>query len=291
VVGLLVQTAQRDAALEAALSPKGGNSVLKAILMNSATKLPFWHKGRLSTEDDPQSPLDLVQGAGMVSAVGAHRLLTAGRAVPGDVPSAGWDLNQLEGEERLPQVYRMAVDEPAGKVLTATLVWNRHYRRAYPFERIGAADSNLRIEVWAIDPENSANDRRLQYCDSDVDNVEHIHLTELPEECRLYELVVSFSDTEKPASTPMSERYAVAWTVDEKPEADDILWHDLNADGIVDEADFAIFLDNRNLGLTSPDAYVIGDVYPDGVLDARDLERLLHNRNRTADWHAATATN
>jgi len=290
VIGLLVQAAQEDTALGAALSPKGGGCVLKAILMNSATKLPFWHKGRLSTEDDREAPLDLVQGAGMVNAVGAYRLLTAGRMLPGDVPAAGWDLNQLDAEERLPQVYRMVVEEPAGKVLTATLVWNRHYSRKYPFERIEGTDSDLRIEVWAIDPENSSNDLLLDYCDSKVDNVEHIYVPMLPE-YSLYELVVSHSDMEEPASIPMSERYAVAWTVEEKPETDSILWHDLNTDGIVDEADFAIFLDNRNLGLTSPDAYVIGDVNADGVIDARDLERLFANRNRTADWRAATATN
>jgi len=290
VIGLLVQAAQQETALEEALSPKGGSCVLKAILMNSATKLPFWHKGQLSMEDDREAPLDLVQGAGMVNAVGAYRLLTAGQMLPGDVPAAGWDLNQLDAEERLPQVYRMAVDEPAGKILTATLVWNRHYSRTYPFERLDGTDSDLRVEVWAIDPENSSNDLLLDYCDSRVDNVEHIYVPMLPE-YSLYELVVSYSDMEAPTSSPVSERYAVTWTVEDKPEADSILWHDLNADGIVDEADFAIFLDNRNLGLTSPDAYVIGDVNADGVIDARDLERLFANRNRTADWHVARAAN
>jgi hypothetical protein len=184
----------------------------------------------------------------------------------------------------------MKVDEPAGKVLTATLAWNRHYSKESPFNRLPGTDSDLRIEVWAIDPENSSNDLLLDYCDSKLDNVEHIYTPMLPG-YTVYELVVSYGDLESQAAAQISERYAVAWAVDEKPDTDGILWHDLNADGIVDEADFAIFLENRDLGLTSPDTYVIGDVNADGIIDGADLEQIFANRNRTADWRAATATN
>ena len=70
--------------------------------MNSATKLPYWHKGRLSVEDDHEVPLDYVQGAGVVDAARAYRLLTAGRGKPGDVAAAGWDLNQLASRAGAP---------------------------------------------------------------------------------------------------------------------------------------------------------------------------------------------
>ncbi len=290
VVGLLVQAAKQDEALAEVLSPNAGGCALKAILMTSATKLPFWHKGLLSTEDDREAPLDLVQGAGMVNAVGAYQLLTAGQVQPGDGAPIGWDLNQLDVESGLPQVYRMTVEEPTGKVLTATLAWNRHYSQEYPFDRLAGTDSDLRIEVWAIDPENSSNDLLLDYCDSKLDNVEHIYTPLLPE-YSVYELVVSYGDLDAQVARQISEHYAVAWTVGAKPDSDNILWHDLNADGIVDEADFTIFLNNRNLGLTSPDAYVIGDVNADGMIDGTDLEQIFANRDRTADWRAATATN
>jgi subtilase family protein len=290
VVGLLAQTAKEYEALNPVLSPNGGGCAIKAILMSSATKLPFWHKGRVSTEDDREAPLDLIQGAGMVNAVGAYRLLTAGRIEPGDGASTGWDLNGLDAESELPQVYRMTVDKPMGKVLTATLAWNRHYSKEYPFERLEGTDSDLRIEVWAIDPDNSSNDLLLDSCDSKLDNVEHIHTTMLPE-YSVYELVISYSNVNVQAAGPIAERYAVAWTVGEKPDSDNILWHDLNADGIVNEADFTIFLNNRNLGLASPDAYVIGDVNADGTIDGADLKRIIANRSRTADWRAATTTN
>ena len=290
VVGLLAQTAKEDETLSMVLSPNGGNCAVKAILLSSATKLPFWHKGHLSTSDDREAPLDLIQGAGMVNAVEAYQLLTAGRVEPGDGASTGWDLNQLDGESGLPQVYRMTVDEPTGKVLTATLAWNRHYCKEYPFERLEGTDSDLRIELWAIDPDNSSNDLLLDSCDSKLDNVEHLHTPMLPE-YNVYELVVSYGDTDAASAALIAERYALAWTVGEKPDSDNILWHDLNADGIVDEADFTIFLDNRNLGLTSPDAYVIGDVNADGIIDGTDLERIFANRNRTADWRTTAVAN
>ncbi len=289
VVGLLVQTARQDPSLSPAVSPDGGNCAIKAILMSSATKLPFWHKGRLTTEDDREVPLDFVQGAGMINALGAHRILTAGRHLPGSVPSTGWDLNEIDRAQGLPQVYRFTVDESMGKMLTATLAWNRHYGQTFPFERIAAADSDLRIEVWAIDPEDSSNDLLLDFCDSKVDNVEHLHVQMLPE-YRVYELVVSYADGDGQIGG-QSERYGLAWTVGERSHANSILWHDLNADGVVDEADLAIFLANRNLGLTSPDAYLIGDVNMDGVIDGADLESLFANQNRKAEWHVETATN
>ncbi len=99
VVGLLVQKAREDPALSAALLPAGGNCVMKAILLNSATKLPFWHKGRLSKDDDHFVPLDYIQGAGMVNAVGAYEQLVSGRYEPNDVPAVGWDLNHLRKSE------------------------------------------------------------------------------------------------------------------------------------------------------------------------------------------------
>jgi hypothetical protein len=290
VVGLLIQTAEQDATLEAILSPDGGNCALKAILMNSATKLPFWHKGRLGDEDDGEVPLDLVQGAGMVNAMGAHQLLTAGRVGPGDVPTVGWDLNELEAGQGLPQVYRMVVDEPAGKMLTATLAWNRHYGREYPFERMAEADSDLRLEVWVVDPEGSGDYELLYHCDSRVDNVEHIYMP-MSAAHHIYAVVVSHSDGQRPDEGRAAERYGLAWSVGEEAERDSILKYDLNADGVVDGADIAVFLSNKSLGLTTPGAYVIGDINADGEIDGSDLERLYANRQRTADWHPGTATN
>lgn len=290
VVGLLVQAAKRDSRLGSVLLAGGGNCVFKAILMTSATKLPYWHKGRLSGEDDHEAPLDYVQGAGMVNAVRAYQLLTAGPVKPGGVVAAGWDLNQLEVNQTLQQVYRIAVDEPANKVLTATLAWNRHYRKEYPFERLPDSDSDLRLELWAVDPVNSNNDLLLDYSDSRADNVEHIQIETLPE-YTLYEIVVSYSDLDVRITSAVSEGYGVAWNVDEKLVDESIFWHDLNADGIVNDLDLAVLMDNLIVGLKSPDAYVIGDVNTDGSIDVSDMQALRAHRNRTADWHPGGTAN
>lgn len=289
VVGLMIQTARENPDLSLAISPQGGNCVVKAVLMNSATKLPHWRKGRLTPEDDHEVPLDYVQGAGMVNAVRAHQLLTAGRSDPGDVPPMGWDLNNVHVGQAAQQVYRLTVDDPEDKMLTATLTWNRHYSRKYPFRRMAELDSDLRLEVWAIDPTNPGSPLLLDYSDSRVDNVEHIYVVTLPG-YTLYEIVVSHSDLNAKAVLPNGERYALAWSVDERLPDENILWYDLNADGVVDEQDLAILM-NIIAGQRPPNGYVIGDVNMDGVIDARDVEALLARQGRRADWRMEGSMN
>jgi len=290
VVGLLVQTAKQDANLSPVLSAQGGNCAWKAILMSSATKLPYWHKGRLSPEDDHEAPLDYAQGAGMVNAVRAHQLLKAGQGKPGEVSTTGWDLNQLDVVQTPQQVYRIIVDEPAGKVLTATLAWNRHYRKEYPFKRASDSDGDLRLEVWAIDPANPNNDLLLDYSDSRVDNVEHICVETLADRTQ-YEIVVSYGNPDGGTAAAVSERYALAWNVAEKPADESIFWHDLNADGIVNEQDLGILMDNLIKGSKAPEAYIMGDVNMDGVIDAKDVEAMIAFRNRKAEWHTDSTVN
>ncbi len=289
VAGLLVQAARQDPNLAPAVSPKGGNLALKAILMSSATKLPYWHKGRLSTEDDHDAPLDYAQGAGMVHGLHAYQLLKAGRGAPGDVPPAGWDLNQVGAGQNFQQAYRMTVDEPGDKVLTATLVWNRHYSSEYPFKRIADSDSDLRLELWAVDPANSANDLLLDYSDSRVDNVEHLYVPVVPG-YTVYELVVSYNNPEGKPTAVAGEPYAVAWSLGAKGPQENIGWHDLNADGVVNEHDFTILMNNWVLGLKSPEAYVIGDLNGDGTIDADDMQAIFEHLNDKADWHVDSAT-
>jgi len=289
-VGLLIQAARQDRDLGLAVSPRGGNCVLKAVLMNSATKLPHWHKGRLTMDDDRETPLDYVQGAGMVNAVRAHQLLLAGRNEPGDVPVAGWDLNQVQQGPVHQQVYRVAVDDPTAKKLTATLVWNRHYRTERPFKHRPEIDSDLRLEVWAIDATNPRNPRLLDYCDSKVDNVEHVYIGTLPG-YTLYEIVVSYSDLNARTASPAGERYALAWSVDERLPEESIFWHDLNADGIVDEQDLAIVTANSAVERNSPQTYVIGDINMDGTIDDADMQAVIAHRNQKADWRIESATN
>lgn len=287
-VGLLVQKAKEDPDLSLAISPDGGNCVMKAILMNSAMKLPFWHKGWLTTDDDHTAPLDYVQGAGMLNAIGAFEQLIAGLYGPGYVPPSGWDLNLLDKNDATEQAYEITIIEPARSTITATLVWNRHYNTTFPFEPAPEKDSNLRIELWGVDLDNHDNDNLLDYSDSRSDNVEHIHFAADPNYMN-YKIVIRFSEDENPEISAVSQRYGFAWNVREPEQTDNIFWYDLNADGIVDDLDFAIILNNLTESTQSDESYVLGDIEPDGAINSEDVEALFQEiRNgRRADWYSS----
>jgi hypothetical protein len=280
-ISLLVQKAKAEPRLSIAVSPRGGNCVMKAILMNSATKLPYWHKGQLHREDDHAAPLDHIQGAGMLNAADAYKHLTAGPGRPGEVPATGWDNHVLNTSKSPENVYKIAIAEPAGKIIAATLVWNKHYRSSYPFEHRPEKNTNLRLELWAMDPNNSKNDYLLDYSDSSVDNVEHIY-------CRAdanytnYEIVLSLSDTN---STSTTERYGLSWNVSSDKTYDEISLYDLNADGVVNDLDFSTLLYSW-ITHKEPGGYFLGDVNTDGVFDANDLQSFLEHTDLKADWRA-----
>jgi hypothetical protein len=275
---------------------------MKAILLNSARKLPYWHKGRLEKDDDHQAPLDYIQGAGLLNAVGAYKHLTAGPNKPGDVPTIGWDLNSLQKSENPQNIYKITLAEPADKVITTTAVWNKHYNSEYPFEPNPEEDANLRLELWAVDPNNHNNDYLLDYSDSSVDNVEHIY-AQGDANYTNYELIVSFSDIDDPNRIPPAERYGLAWNVSpvrsktatsngvsDAPDGDNILWYDLNADGVVNKLDFTILFDNLVASIKSPKDYLLGDINANGVFDVKDLQILLNHMNHKANWYTENTT-
>jgi len=209
-IGLLVQQAAQDAALAPAVSGEGRNCLIKAILLNSATKLPYWHKGNLSSDDDRTAPLDHIQGAGMVNALAAYNQLVAGRALPGNVPEAAWDKNTLQKNTNPQNVYRITIPDPAGKNITATAVWNNHYADTYPFAAATEKDANLRLELWAVDPNNPGRDYRRDYSDSPIDNLEHIYYSTDPNYTD-YEIVLLINDADNANTTDEPQHFGLAW--------------------------------------------------------------------------------
>jgi hypothetical protein len=283
-VGLLVQKAKEEPNLGLVLSPNGGNCAIKAIIMNSASKLPSWHKGLISKDDDHVAPLDHIQGAGMLNAEGAYEHLIAGTQVPGKVGNIGWDLATIDSNSSIENVYEITIDEPEGKLITSTLVWNNHYIDSYPFDSIAEKNSNLRLELWAIDPNNPDNDYLLDYCDSLNDNVEHIYYRADPNFTH-YELVVSYSDIDDISLANIAEPYGFAWNVSEALNNDDILLYDLHPDGIVDDTDVMLFIENWLSSITEDEKYLFGDLNSDGLIGTKDLDIFLKNRDRKADWY------
>ena len=75
--------------------------------------------------------------------------------------------------------------------------------------------------------------------------------------------------------------------ISDKQDSDSIFWYDLNADGIVGEADFTILLNNILNSAKSPESYFLGDINADGTIDIDDFKILflLEHNNRQADWY------
>ena len=275
--GLLAQKAKQTQGLYPAVSPQGGNCVIKAILLNSARKLPYWHKGQLSKDDDHLVPLDYAQGAGLLDALSAYQHLIAGRAEPGKVKNIGWDLNNLDKNKN---IYNLYISEPVGKYIVATAAWNNHFSDVYPFDALPEKNADLQIELWAVD-KNNFSEHLLDYSDSTADNLEHIYF---PADANYtdYKIIVSFSPNN---SGPTSERYALAWNVVPQSDKSSIVWYDLNSDGIVNNSDFDILVDNMLTSVQSPNRYCFGDINNDGTIDGADIQLLLNHFNAKADWY------
>lgn len=270
-VSLLVQKAKQQPELAQAVSSEGGNCVIKAILMNSATKLAYWHKGYTSKDDDHTAVLDHIQGAGAVNAAGAYDHLIAGKQETGKVKHIGWDNNAIGKDEEDENVYIIDVPDPAGKFITATLIWNRHYEDAYPFEAQTQLDSDLRIELWAVDLNDPNNAYMIDHSDSENDNVEHIHCPADPNYTN-YEIVVIANDSN---DSKNAERYGIAWQAQEPDRGDPIWWYDLNADGKTDLQDIMLLFNRSGKDIDSENGYVTGDINMDGQIDTDDLSLLI----------------
>jgi len=286
-IGLLVQKAKEDPNLTSAVAKDGGNCVMKAILLNSAKKLPYWHKGRLEKDDDHEAPLDYMQGAGMLNAVGAYKNLIAGQTKPGYVPATGWDNNELvrsslgEGGQN---IYKITLAEPNEEFITATAVWNKHYDSNYPFEPTPDKDTNLRLELWAVDTNDPENNYLLDYSDSKVDNVEHIYC-KADANFTNYELIVTYANSSDSNEIQTDQRYGLAWDITKKLNKDNILLYDLNADGIVNDSDLTILVDSMLAGAKSSEGYLLGDINADGAIDKKDFEIILKHKDTQADWY------
>ena len=209
VASMLIQEAKSDPNLQIAVSPFAGNCVMKSILMTGAKKLPGWQKGYPDSNDDSEYPLDFRQGAGMVDALDSYEILTAGMQRDGEVKTAGWDLNIIEPNYVVENVYRFRTDDASENQFAATLVYNRRYEDQYPFNIRPELWADLQLQLWAVD--DSGRSELIDLSDSPVDNVEHIYVQLAPNTD--YELIVSHSpNSQLPTGfTP----YGLSWRVSE----------------------------------------------------------------------------
>lgn len=230
---LLLQKARLEPELAAPMFASNTNNIIKAILLTSADKLPYWHKGHAGSDDDIFYPLDYSQGAGALNVLAAYKLLISGWHVPGEVAALGWDNNVLD--PNTPAIYEFHLSNPAEQTVTATLCWNRIYSGQFPFEPEYDKDSDLQLEFRAIDPNQPNRNILLEISDSINDNVEHIYFAADPNYTD-YQLIVRQS-----VARPIKQNYAIAWTAGEEPSVGNPFWYDLNNDGVVNKVDELLF--------------------------------------------------
>lgn len=231
---LLLQKAKSIPTLNDAFFAGDTNTLVKAILLTSAQKLPYWHKGNPTPDDDTLSPLDFSQGAGMLDAIKAHDVLMAGSQKSGKVQAVGWHHAVLNPDQS-EHVYELNITDPNTTVITATLCWNRVYQDQYPFEPLYEKDSDLRLELWGIHPQDPNLNRLLDVSDSVNDNVEHIFRT-VDAMFQQYRFIVRYS-----ASAVNPQKYAIAWNADRDNRAQNPFWYDLNNDGKMNTTDRLIY--------------------------------------------------
>lgn len=174
--------------------------LIKAVLLAGAQKPPGWKplEGR---------PLDDHLGAGLVRIDRSYDILVAGRQGPGAVtPAGGWDFRSMRPADRA-AVYVFELTQPVAE-LSIVVAWNRRILGT-------VGDAHRGLYYWLDMPRLANMDLALVRVDekggavvassvSKVDNVEHIHVANLPP--GQYRFGVKRSDTQDE-----SWSFAIAW--------------------------------------------------------------------------------
>jgi subtilisin family serine protease len=198
---------------------------VKAILLNSATKLPGWTQDGTSTNGaggiSVIHPLDANQGAGLLNAAGAYSQLADGQHIPTfreftnnisggtssltnpAVPLAGWDLHTVDSGTS-GNFYQLG--QLASGTGTVTLTWYRNVNGAdNNYGVVGL--NNLDLILWRYAGDTNGTRDVFAESISSVDNVEQLYFTDLPEGFYAFQIVYSTNGL----PVTLSEQYATAW--------------------------------------------------------------------------------
>jgi hypothetical protein len=205
--------------------------VVKAVLLNSADKIPGWNNGQSLVDGIVRTTqsLDWASGAGRMNLArafdqyvrpaaggqaGTTDLLTAGAAVA----AVGWDFSELSlGEENL---YYLASPLAGGSSFTATLAWfiDRHPGAATSFNAFADQRlTNLDLRIYQVDSPAGGNIiATVAESTSLYNTVEHLHFN-LPADGYYAVGVIYTADVWNiPALT--GEQYGLAWHATAIPE-------------------------------------------------------------------------
>lgn len=195
---------------------------VKAVLLNSATKLSGWSQVKTISGDITNivQTLDPNQGAGLLNAARAYDQLVAGRYIPtvqggaatnNLVGTDGWDLFTVS--LNLTNLYRVA--GPAAGELRLTLDWHRDVGPGPTFSVQGLA--NLDLYLWSSPDDAFTNLTLVARSVSTNDNVEHLYFSGLP--AAYYQFGVYYSNYFTAAGPVLpAVTYGIAWDLSAVPE-------------------------------------------------------------------------
>jgi len=220
---------------------------VKAILMNTATKLPGWGQGSVvggtpglqgmmtGTVTQVRQPLDPSQGAGLLNANGAFTTLSGGQKSPtyiqtglisiknSTVPLTGWDFNQVS--LNLSNLYQLTTR--AAGTLAITLDWNRDVT-TMGGTNVVLGMANLGLNLYSSADSQYTNTPLIAQSISIVDNVEHLWFTNVA--AAYYQFGVSYNGYSAAGGpTPGNEDYSIAWSFTDVPEPSAFLLAGLGA--------------------------------------------------------------
>lgn len=198
--------------------------VIRAVLLNSASKLPGWNNGQHMESGVmvTRQALDFTQGAGALDLNRAFDQYLNGTIAPGGktgtisaVSQTGWDLGELRysSSATAHSDYKITGLLKGDTTLDVTLTWFRD--RSTDTSTYAAADlafANLDLEVWDADFTILRAASESLY-----NNVEHLHYT-LPQD-GYYAIRVKYTgNVFDLQGTYEDESYGLAWNVTAVPE-------------------------------------------------------------------------
>lgn len=242
------------------------SEVIKAMIMAGATKneFPGWTR-KPNGPTDYSLPLDDTYGAGEINVFNSYLTVLGGRTAGtlnqpvNAVASSGWDYKNFEGNSSIGDVfYEFNIpDGSKAQELSVVLTWNVKITDSDSAPNYFAPSESLQnLDLRLYNSSSAFPGSLVDASLSEVDNVEHIYLTNLPS--GTYTLSVSGA---------ADWDYGLAWRMNTR-------FLEVNADfddsGVVDGADFLAW--QRNAGTLLGATHADGDADGDGDVDHFDYE-------------------
>ena len=239
------------------------SETMKAILLAGARKDTLGSWSQIDSEGE-WHPLDDTFGAGEVNIYNSFAIVEAGQnsgtlGTPTTVSAHGWDYQTVQPGAGNEILYDFVV--PTGMTATELSIvatWNAEINAPFQTGDPVLADLDLElVDALGTTVDTDLGDSHVDGLSaSEVDNVEHIYLTDLSP--GTYTLKVS--------SDSLSTDYGLAWRT---ATAFDILSADFDEDGDIDGIDFLTWQSGfgQIVGATRAD----GDTNGDGDVDQDDL--------------------